>query len=125
MKIETVLVIEYGHLDTDPKILLPAKGVDNQAILFNYTSIPQKELLNATTTVYAAAVVGGGSTANHMMFDRGSREDYDNWGRLGNVGWDWEGLLPYFKKVILCFGVRTRGEEVSEEMGIEFEVYAA
>lgn len=93
------MVVEYGYIDNDPGILLPSKGVENQAILFNYTSVPQKELNNAITTVYAAAVVGGGSTANHMMFDRGSAEDYDNWGKLQNPGWDFNGLLPYFKKV--------------------------
>jgi choline dehydrogenase-like flavoprotein len=34
-----------------------------------------------------------------MLFQRGAAEDYDNWARLGNPGWDFEGLLPYFKKV--------------------------
>jgi choline dehydrogenase-like flavoprotein len=50
-------------------------------------------------TVYAAAVVGGGSTINGMLFDRGSAEDYDNWEKLGNADWGFSGLLPYFKKV--------------------------
>ena len=33
------------------------------------------------------------------MFDRGSANDYDNWEKLQNPGWGWEGLFPYFKKV--------------------------
>ena len=98
---------------------MPAKGGENQAILFNYTSVPQKELNNATTIVYAAAVVGGGSTANHMMFDRGSAEDYDNWGKLQNPGWDWNGLLPYFQKVCLI-SIRRRKEKL---MATEFEFH--
>lgn len=54
-------------------------------------------------TVYAASVVGGGSTINGMLFDRGSAEDYNNWEKLNNPGWGWAGLLPYFKKVSVCF----------------------
>lgn len=34
-----------------------------------------------------------------MVFDRGSKADFDRWAELGNDGWDYEGLLPYFKKV--------------------------
>jgi choline dehydrogenase-like flavoprotein len=56
----------------------------------------------AKGTVYAAAVVGGGSTVNGMLFDRGSAEDYDNWEKLGNTGWGFSGLLPYFIKVPIC-----------------------
>lgn len=33
-----------------------------------------------------------------MVFDRGSKSDYDGWEVLGNKGWNWEELLPYFKK---------------------------
>jgi choline dehydrogenase-like flavoprotein len=38
-----------------------------------------------------------------MVFDRGSKSDYDSWAALGNEGWDWDGLLPYFKKVFSPF----------------------
>lgn len=34
-----------------------------------------------------------------MVFDRGSKADFDRWAALGNTGWDYDGLLPYFKKV--------------------------
>lgn len=50
--------------------------------------------------------MGGGSAVNGMFFDRGSREDYDNWAELGNPGWDFEGLLPYFKKVGIFPGIK-------------------
>ncbi|RYO80904.1 hypothetical protein DL766_009488 [Monosporascus sp. MC13-8B] len=44
------------------------------------------------------SVVGGGSVMNGMFADRGSKADYDAWGALGNEGWGWDGLLPYFCK---------------------------
>ena len=37
-----------------------------------------------------------GSTINGMMLNRGAADDYDNWERLNNSGWGWNGLLPYF-----------------------------
>ncbi|PMD30968.1 GMC oxidoreductase [Hyaloscypha variabilis F] len=57
-------------------------------------------MFNQTTTVYAAAIVGGGSAVDHMMFDRGSAGDYDNWEKLGNPGWGWSDLFPYFEKSV-------------------------
>jgi len=41
----------------------------------------------------------GGSAVDHMMFDRGSADDYENWEKLQNPGWGWKDLLPYFQKV--------------------------
>jgi hypothetical protein len=43
-------------------------------------------------------VLGGGSIVNGMIYDRGSRADYNAWEALGNKGWGWEGMLPFFKK---------------------------
>jgi choline dehydrogenase-like flavoprotein len=45
-----------------------------------------------------ASVVGGGSVINGMFADRGSKADYDAWETLGNQGWGWNGLIPYFRK---------------------------
>lgn len=47
-------------------------------------------------------VLGGGSILNAMCWNRGGQDDYDAWEALGNPGWNWEGMLPYFKKVGDC-----------------------
>lgn len=96
-----MLVVEYGYLEPGEDILIPAPAsLDrNLAYFYNYSSVPQIEMFNQTTTVYAAAIVGGGSAVDHMMFDRGTAGDYDNWEKLGNPGWGWKDLFPYFQKV--------------------------
>lgn len=65
----------------------------------NYQSVPQPGLDGRSSPVYTAAVVGGGTVVNGMFFTRGSAGDYDAWEKLGNPGWAWKDLLPYFKKV--------------------------
>ncbi|RMY57002.1 hypothetical protein D0865_03345 [Hortaea werneckii] len=89
----TVLVIEYGHLDNEeggttvPGLPVPDKYVRT------VESIPQIGLNGRTSQFQTGAVVGG------MIFNRGSAEDYDSWEELGNPGWGWKDLLPYFQKV--------------------------
>lgn len=61
-------------------------------------SAPVAALNNITVNVPVAAVVGGGSVVNGMAYLRPSAADYDAWEELGNRGWGWKGLLPYFKK---------------------------
>lgn len=74
-------------------------GIDNAKYLFNYTSVPQPALNNRTSGIWAASAVGGGSTVNGMVFPRGGAVDYDAWEALGNPGWGWDGILPFFQKV--------------------------
>ncbi len=60
------------------------------------------EALTGTNKVQHLPVghaLGGSSLLNGMMFDRPSPADISAWAELGNDGWDWESLLPYYKKV--------------------------
>ena len=95
----TVLVIEYGPIDDlRPEVLVPGLPMPKDYHR-DYQSIPQPGLDNRPQAVYSAAVVGGGTVINGMFFNRGSAADYDAWENLGNPGWGWKSLLPYFKKV--------------------------
>jgi choline dehydrogenase-like flavoprotein len=65
---------------------------------WNLTGIPQAILQGRSVPTPAGKVIGGGTVLNGMVFHRGSKSDYDRWEELGNLGWSFDGLLPYFKK---------------------------
>lgn len=65
---------------------------------WNLTGTPQPELQNRSIPTPAGKVIGGGTVLNGMVYNRGSKEDYDRWEELGNPGWNFNALLPYFKK---------------------------
>jgi len=56
---------------------------------------------NRSQIVTVGRVLGGCSAINGMMFLRGTKDEYDGWAELGGEGstWNWEGVLPYFKRV--------------------------
>lgn len=68
---------------------------------WNLTTVPQTFLQGQTVNLTQGHTIGGSSTVNAMIFDRGMPSNYDSWAALGNEGWDFENLLPYFKKVEL------------------------
>jgi choline dehydrogenase-like flavoprotein len=94
------LVLEFGIADRSNQTLWPGNAVGlNIADMFNITSVAEPGLQGQHFAVFAGAVAGGGSTVNGMEWDRASSADYDSWKLLGNPGWGWSDLYPYFKKV--------------------------
>ncbi|KAJ0162546.1 Oxygen-dependent choline dehydrogenase [Colletotrichum tanaceti] len=98
----TVLVIESGELDRRESYVvapgyigLPHPSPYGQ----NVATAPQNFLDGKTRSIGQGRGIGGGSVMNGMCWTRGAAADFDAWEELGNPGWGWEGLLPYFKKV--------------------------
>ncbi|KAF1929959.1 GMC oxidoreductase [Didymella exigua CBS 183.55] len=95
----TVLVIENGYVSDDVSTQVPSYANSlNTGLMYDITSAPNVNIGGQTKPVWVGKVVGGGSVVNGMAFDRASAADYDAWEQLGNNGWGWNSLLPYFKK---------------------------
>ena len=72
----------------------------------HYATVPQPGLNGRRGFQPRGRVLGGSSAVNAMIYCRGHRSDYDHWAQLGNPGWDYDSVLPLFKKAedSACFG---------------------
>ncbi|MEL6922908.1 MAG: GMC family oxidoreductase N-terminal domain-containing protein [Bacteroidota bacterium] len=95
-----VLLLEAGGKDSNPKIHIPATCLQLQYtdVDWNMRSAPMPAANNRTIHYPRGKVLGGCSSINAMIYMRGNRRDYDHWAELGNEGWSYEEVLPYFKK---------------------------
>ena len=97
----TVLLLEAGGEDKNPWIHIPigyGKHFDNPKINWMYWSKPGEERIKRKVRQPRGKVVGGTSSINGLVYMRGQKEDYDHWRQLGNTGWSYDDVLPYFKK---------------------------
>jgi choline dehydrogenase len=96
-----VLLLEAGDRDRNLWIHVPmgyARLFANPRLNWMYESEPEPELQGRTMYQPRGKVLGGTSSINGMVYMRGNRADYDEWRQRGCTGWDWESVLPYFKK---------------------------
>jgi len=95
-----VLLLEAGGSDTKPEIFDPAKFVElwGSEIDWKYQTEPEAQLNGRRIGWPRGKVLGGSSAINALLYVRGSRRDYDLWAAMGNDGWGYEDVLPYFKK---------------------------
>ncbi|HLY46301.1 MAG TPA: GMC family oxidoreductase N-terminal domain-containing protein [Stellaceae bacterium] len=96
-----VILIEAGPRDWNPLIHIPAgymKLLDHKTLTWGYTAEPDPGVNNRAILYPRGRVLGGSSSINGMIYVRGQPEDFDHWGQLGNRGWNWDGVLPYFKR---------------------------
>ena len=97
----TVALLEAGPVDKSILIhcpmglaLLAQTGGGN----WQYNTTPQPGLNGRKGYQPRGKVLGGSSSINAMIYIRGQQEDYDHWASLGNPGWGWNDVLPYFKR---------------------------
>ncbi|KAL4740587.1 hypothetical protein BDV11DRAFT_94975 [Aspergillus similis] len=95
----SVLVVEAGPVDRgEDFVYVPGSYERDPYTWRGLTNEPSEELNNRVFDSVVARVAGGGSIVNAMIFLRGTALDFDGWESLGNDGWGWEGMLPYFIK---------------------------
>ncbi|XP_047487356.1 glucose dehydrogenase [FAD, quinone]-like [Penaeus chinensis] len=106
-----VLVVEAGGppaAETFLPAFVPFFFLPGHDLDWDYTSTPQKHGLknfeNRMARLTQGRVVGGSSSINGLMYVRGNRRDFDHWASLGNAGWDYRSVLPYFIKAENYYG---------------------
>ena len=98
----SILLLEAGGYDLSPFIHVPAaiiKAIGNPKLDWMYLSEPDKSRNNKSDLWPAGKVLGGSSSINGMLYVRGSKSDYDQWSKNGCTGWDYNSLLPVFKRI--------------------------
>lgn len=97
----TVTLVEAGGPDTNPDI----DNLNTLGLLWHseddwdYWSTPQPGAHGRRLHVPRGKVMGGSHALNAAIWVRGAKQDYDTWAYLGCDGWDWESVLPYFRKI--------------------------
>ncbi|CAO1605796.1 hypothetical protein XANCAGTX0491_009302 [Xanthoria calcicola] len=98
----SVGVIEAGEdLTNDTKVLTPLYMFDMPGDLeydWNFSSEPQEALEGLRVLQNRGKMLGGSSGINFMQFTFASRVDLDDWEVLGNTGWNFDSMAPYYRK---------------------------
>ena len=98
----TVLLLEAGGSDRHFWLKTPigyGMSFYNPAVNWMYRTEADPGLADRQGYWPRGKVLGGSSSINAMVFIRGQRADFDGWAALGNSGWGWTDVLPYFRKM--------------------------
>jgi choline dehydrogenase len=97
----SVLLLEAGPPDKNPWIHIPlgyAKTYVDPEVNWKFETEPQPQMANRRLYLPRGKTLGGSSSINGMVYIRGHHADYDEWRQRGCTGWDWDSVLPFFKK---------------------------
>ncbi len=97
----TVCLLEAGPADSHPLLHIPAgyiKSVFNPNLSWQFSSEPHPLTSNRRIPLPQGRTLGGSTSINGLVYNRGQKEDFDGWASLGCRGWSYEEILPYFKR---------------------------
>ncbi|MCK7624979.1 GMC family oxidoreductase N-terminal domain-containing protein [Streptomyces sp. RS10V-4] len=119
----SVLLLESGRERRSPLLTIPAAEtvlMGNPAYDWCFETDADPTIEGRSLSIPRGRLLGGSNAINGMIFVRGQREDYDDWERLGNPGWSWDGVLPYFKSMERApqLGGGTRGRTGPISVGL-------
>ena len=96
-----VCVLEAGPRDSSPFIHIPAgwyKTVSDPTINWLYQTEPSEGSGGRAIAQPRGKTLGGSGSINGNIYNRGQRQDFDTWAQMGNRGWSYADILPYFKR---------------------------
>lgn len=97
----TVCVLECGPPDHHPFIHIPAgftRTLFNPKLTWQFKTEPTEWTAGRGIPTTQGRTLGGSSSINGMVYNRGQAADFDNWAQRGNQGWGYRDILPYFKR---------------------------
>jgi choline dehydrogenase-like flavoprotein len=95
-----VLLLEAGEAEPPLASRMPAAWISliNTEVDWGYHTVPQRNCFGRRITWPRGRMVGGSGATNALIYMRGSPSDYDRWAAKGAAGWDWQSVLPWFRK---------------------------
>ena len=125
----TVCLLEAGPPDWHPYLHMPAgyiKAVFNPTYAWQFNSEPNPLTLNRKIPLPQGRTLGGSTSINGLVYNRGQREDFDGWAASGNAGWSYAEVLPYFMRNERREGgdSRYRGREGPQPVSAVFHLSA-
>lgn len=96
-----VLLLEAGPEDKSFWLKMPIgfyRSIHNPKVSWQFETEPEAITANRKMIWPRGKVLGGSSAINGLLYVRGQAADYDSWAALGNRGWGWDDVLPYFKR---------------------------
>ena len=96
-----VVLLEAGGRDRNPLIHIPAgymKLLDHPTLTWGFRAEADPGTNGRAINYPRGRVLGGSSSINGMIYVRGQPEDFDHWAQLGNRGWGWDDVLPFFRE---------------------------
>jgi choline dehydrogenase len=97
----TVCVLEAGPPDTNPWIHIPAgfiKTLVDPAVTWQFKTTPTENTGGRAISTTQGRTLGGSSSVNGMVYNRGQPADLDTWAQRGNRGWGYADCLPYYRR---------------------------
>lgn len=120
---QRVLLIEAGESGRHRHILVAmpvgfARMIGNDKFDWNYRQDPDPSINGRQFIWSAGKMLGGGSSINGQVYIRGTRRDYDWWAEMGATGWDFESVMPYFRRSEHWYGAPNQARGVHGPLSV-------
>jgi len=97
----SLCVLEAGGSNRKWLVDVPAgfvRNLQNPNMMWKFGTEPTDNTGGRSVYVPQGKILGGSTSINGLVYNRGQAEDFDSWAKLGNIGWSYRDVLPYFRK---------------------------
>ena len=117
-----VLLLEAGKADPNGMVHMPGAcgNLHRSNVDWGFETEPQEHLVNRNIYLPRGKTLGGCSATNYMAYVRGNRADYDEWAAMGNLGWSYKEILPFFKRSEANQDIQNDYHGRDGELNVEF-----